>query len=81
LSSGASGGAAAAAPLSGSRGRRGGGRGRLGRFPPALVENLDYGDTTAFTYIALNVDRKPIGRPLDAGQARPPRNQAAGADQ
>jgi hypothetical protein len=32
---------------------------------------LDYGDTTAFTYIALNVDRKLIGRPLGAGQARP----------
>jgi hypothetical protein len=31
----------------------------------------DYGDTTAFTYIALNVDRKLIGRPLGAGQARP----------
>jgi Zn ribbon nucleic-acid-binding protein len=33
--------------------------------------DADFGDTTAFTYIALNVDRKLSGRPLGAGQARP----------
>jgi hypothetical protein len=53
----------------------------LVRFSKRIVDSyLNYGDTTAFTYIALNGDRKLIGRPLGAGQARPPRNQAAGAD-
>jgi hypothetical protein len=33
--------------------------------------DTDYGDTTAFTYIAPNVDCKLIDRPLGAGQARP----------